>query len=54
MKYIDNNNNGCDWYGESQNYQECGEHDLPPYFEAQKMCCACREMTGIKNYQKSL
>ena len=48
MTYKDRNNNDCNWYGERQNYQECGEHDVPQKFTAQKMCCACKEIPGIK------
>ena len=48
MKHRDINDNDCDWYGDDQNAQECGEHDVPPYFIANKMCCACKEAPGIK------
>ena len=54
MKHRDSKNNDCHWYGQSQNYQECGEHDVPPNFVAQNMCCACKEIPGIKKCQKSL
>jgi len=43
MKHRDTNNNVCDWYGSHQNFQECGEHDVPPNFIANEMCCACKE-----------
>ena len=43
LKYRDSNDNDCDWYGDSDNFQECGEHDLPPNFIAHDLCCACIE-----------
>ena len=48
MKHRDENNNDCDWYGEHENFQECGEHDVPPNFIAKEMCCTCKEVPGIK------
>ena len=49
MKHRDSNENGCDWYADRQNFLECGEHDVPPTFIANEMCCTCKEIQGIKS-----
>ena len=48
MKHRDINGNDCDWYGDDQNFQECGEHDMPPNFIANEMCCTCKEIQGMR------
>ena len=48
MKHRDRNENGCDWYADRQNFPECGEHDVPPNFIANEMCCTCKEIQGSK------
>ena len=47
-KHRDSNGNNCDWYGDDDNFQKCGEHDLSSNFIAKEMCCACKEIPGIK------
>ena len=48
MNHRDSNDNDCNWYADNQNFQECGEHDVAPNFIANEMCCACKEIQGIK------
>ena len=48
MKHRDSNGNDCNWYGVDQNFQECGDHDTPPNFIANEMCCTCKEIQGMR------
>merc|ERR1719167_857775 len=46
-KHKDINGNGCDWYIDDQNFQQCGEHDVMPNFIAEEMCCSCKDISGV-------